>query len=456
MLFAEIAALADDLTFRSISISSDAGYANSIMIRYISTSNQVNVITRIGSALNNTSVDVNDITEFNKIAFKYKSEDCALFINGVKVATPTQAFSSSGINDLSFDRGDGNAPFYGRTKQLIVFDETLSDYELAELTSLVNLNPFTFTVQTNTSGVSNNDQFTLPLTDNGTVDIMVFWGDGTSDAITAFDQAEKTHTYPSVGNYEIKITGTLQGFRFDNGGDKFKMLDIKKWGIFDINVSKAFRNCSNLTQSATDVPIISTTSLNATFQVAPKFNGNVSNWDVSSVTNFNSMFNRARLFNQDISSWDVSSATNLTGMFKEANIFNQDISGWDVSNNGNFKEMFRQARDFNQPIGSWTIKNVVNQNINMQRMFRQATSFDQSLANWDMEKVNNLAEFLLDAGLSTANYDATLIGWAAQNVQSGLTCDFGNSQYTAGGAAEAARNTLINTYGWTITDGGAA
>ena len=52
----------------------------------LSTSNQVNVITRIGSAINNTSVDVNDITEFNKIAFKYKSEDCALFINGVQVA----------------------------------------------------------------------------------------------------------------------------------------------------------------------------------------------------------------------------------------------------------------------------------------------------------------------------------------------------------------------------------
>ena len=52
--------------------------------------------------------------------------------------------------------------------------------------------------------------------------------------------SEKTHTYPSAGTYKIKITGTLQGFRFDNGGDKLKMLDIKKWGIFDINVSKAF------------------------------------------------------------------------------------------------------------------------------------------------------------------------------------------------------------------------
>ena len=105
-MYAEIAALADDLTYRSISISSDAGYNNSIMIRYTNESNQVGVITRIGSALNRTSVDVNDITEFNKIAFKYKSEDCALFINGVKVATSTQAFSSSGINDLSFDRGN--------------------------------------------------------------------------------------------------------------------------------------------------------------------------------------------------------------------------------------------------------------------------------------------------------------------------------------------------------------
>ena len=101
-MYAEIAALADDLTYRSISISSDAGYNNSIMIRYTNESNQVGVITRIGSALNRTSVDVNDITEFNKIAFKYKSDDCALFINGVKVATSTQAFSSSGINCLLY------------------------------------------------------------------------------------------------------------------------------------------------------------------------------------------------------------------------------------------------------------------------------------------------------------------------------------------------------------------
>jgi len=134
VLYAEIAALANDGTFRSISISSDAGYNNSIMIRYISTPNQVNVITRIGGAINNTSVNVNDITEFNKIAFKYKSEDCVLFINGVQVATSAGAFNSSGINNLSFDRGGGSANFYGKTKALAVFKEALSNDLLERLT----------------------------------------------------------------------------------------------------------------------------------------------------------------------------------------------------------------------------------------------------------------------------------------------------------------------------------
>jgi hypothetical protein len=68
--------------------------------------------------------------------------------------------------------------------------------------------------------------------------------------------------------------------------------------------------------------------------------------------------------------------------------------------------------------------------------------------------VTNFLNFMVGVTLSTTNYDALLIGWAAQNVLSNRTVNFGNSQYTAGGAAEAARNTLTTTYGWTISDGG--
>jgi hypothetical protein len=58
--------------------------------------------------------------------------------------------------------------------------------------------------------------------------------------------------------------------------------------------------------------------------------------------------------------------------------------------------------------------------------------------------------------LSTANYDATLIGWATIGpnetpLQQNVEFDGGNSNYCNG---EAARNTLISTYSWTITDAG--
>ena len=66
----------------------------------------------------------------------------------------------------------------------------------------------------------------------------------------------------------------------------------------------------------------------------------------------------------------------------------------------------------------------------------------------------HLATAFNSSAMTQANYDALLISWAAQSVQSNVA--FGTSaQYTAGGAAEAARNTLVNTYSWTISDGGA-
>jgi len=62
----------------------------------------------------------------------------------------------------------------------------------------------------------------------------------------------------------------------------------------------------------------------------------------------------------------------------------------------------------------------------------------------------------LGAKLSTTNYDDTLIGWATKGanggtLQANLGFSGGNSTYCN---ALGARNYLINTYGWSITDGG--
>ena len=76
-----------------------------------------------------------NIFNYNKIALKYKSGDYALWINGVEVATDSNSNSPNGLNSLQFDSGSGGSNFYGKTKNLQVFNYALTDEELQTLTT---------------------------------------------------------------------------------------------------------------------------------------------------------------------------------------------------------------------------------------------------------------------------------------------------------------------------------
>jgi hypothetical protein len=71
VLMAEIAALADDLTFRNITIS-DGSNSNIIQLRYRSTSNVLQALLYVGGVGEIYSVTLNDITIFSKALIKYK------------------------------------------------------------------------------------------------------------------------------------------------------------------------------------------------------------------------------------------------------------------------------------------------------------------------------------------------------------------------------------------------
>ena len=60
-----------------------------------------------------------------------------------------------------------------------------------------------------------------------------------------------------------------------------------------------------------------------------KFNGNISNWNVSNVTDMAYMF-KDSFFDGDISKWDVSNVESMESMFYKSK-FNQDISNWKIS-----------------------------------------------------------------------------------------------------------------------------
>ncbi len=254
----------------------------------------------------------------------------------------------------------------------------------------------------------------LPITSTGTYDFIVDWGDGTTEHITSYSESNRSHLYSEAGRYTVKIDGLIQGWQFRGTGNAQKILAINNWGSLQLgNDGSYFKNCSNLVLNATDT------------------------LDTSDITDMNHMFAYCQKINNinGIENWDTSQVTTMEGMFDNALGFNQDISTWDVSNVTSMKNMFHNARNFDQDLGDWDVKNVTT----MENMFSGVT-------------------------LSTANYDSLLEGWLTPNedseeeespiVQNDVIFDAGDSQYSVGSAAANARNTLINTYNWTITDGG--
>ena len=285
---------------------------------------------------------------------------------------------------------------------------------------------FVISVKTDNTGTSNDDQFTLPWTGNYDVE----WGDGNTDT----GQTDTTtHTYAAAGTYDVSVTPTNNcRINFNGGGDRQKLLDVKNWGTGVWSTfANAFTGCSVMDVTATDTP------------------------DLSIATGLNNMFRNCFIMvgNSSFENWNTSNINNISGAFRAAKLFNQNISSWNTSNFTSLSSTFFDADSFNQLIGSWDTGNVTSMN----NLFRSNLStFDQSLANWDITSLTTASNMFNASGLSTASYDATLIGWAAQSITNAVSINFGSSKFTSGGAAETARNTLINTFGWTIVDGGAA
>ena len=136
VLYAEIAALANDNTYRFISASSGA-YANSVRIGYFTTSNVVEFrVVSGGASQGSLLYTLQNATDIIKIAGRYKQNDFSLWVNGTKVVTDTSGNVPVGLTELAFDDGNAsnNSPFYGRTKGVYVFNKALTDDELQQLT----------------------------------------------------------------------------------------------------------------------------------------------------------------------------------------------------------------------------------------------------------------------------------------------------------------------------------
>lgn len=289
---------------------------------------------------------------------------------------------------------------------------------------LPGFDPFITTWQT--TGVDNN--ITIPLTGSG-YDFTIDWGDETPTEIKTGTPGNISHTYSSSGIKTVSITpNILTGFPriyVNNQALKSNLLTIESWGSgkWGALLSNAFLGANNLEIKATDVPNFSeTTSFSSMFQnctsltgangfsnwtlntTAPvsfssmfagatKFNGDISNWEVSSVVSMFSIFSGAYLFNQDISNWIVSNVTNTGSMFNNARAFNQDLSKWNVSMVTNMSTMFAGTYVFDQALTTWDVSNVTT----MENMFSNARGFNGDISGWDVSKVTTMQLMFADA-----------------------------------------------------------
>lgn len=263
----------------------------------------------------------------------------------------------------------------------------------------------------------------IPTYPGYTYNYTVAWGDG---SFSMGQTGNATHSYGAPGVYEVKISGLFPSIYFNNSGDKLKIQSIEQWGtnVWGPSMKGAFEGCFNLISNAIDTPNFSSvTNMYGMFAYARNFNGdlNINNWDVSNVTTMYGMFGGAYMFNADIGNWDVGNVTNMKLMFYDT-VFNQDIGSWDVSNVRNMDSMLRRVEEFDQDLGNWDVSNVVN----MENMMKWVT-------------------------LSRANYDSLLMGWSALPLKSNVHFHAGFSEYCDGAAA---RQHIIDTFNWTIIDGG--
>ncbi|TVR38310.1 MAG: BspA family leucine-rich repeat surface protein [Cryomorphaceae bacterium] len=271
--------------------------------------------------------------------------------------------------------------------------------------------PFITKWKTNNPGISDNFTVRFSVESQSVYDFEIAWGDGVIENYAGQgSELSVEHTYADTGVYTIEVSGTYPRSRFNESGDKFKIIEIVHWGDIEWqSFESAFRGCENLAMVADDVPDLSgVNDLSYMFWGVDSINPSISNWDVSTITNMENMFTAASSFNQPIGNWDVSNVTDMSCMFCANQLFNQPLNSWDVSNVVDMASLFGSAWSFNQPLDQWDVSSVTD----MSGMFQGTQSFNQPIGNWNVSNVESMSQMFMNASA----FNQPLDDWNISNV----------------------------------------
>jgi surface protein len=313
----------------------------------------------------------------------------------------------------------------------------------------------------------------------GTVNVRIFWGDGTMDNTTT--AGDFSHTYATDGTYEVTITGSMTAFG-SNTFTKNKLVAVKAFGAAGLtglaSLQRAFDGATSCAQIPSLLPS-TVTSLFIAFIGHTSFNNStILDWDVSRVTNMQQMFLSCSAFNQPIGSWNVKRVTNFVAMFQSAVVFNQNLGAWRPSRGTSFVSFFVNNNvvsrtNYDALLEGWTDFTGSGWDTGSITAFADpgggqvtvTTSAAHGYANNHVMRITGTTNYDGSYVISnvaatsfriTATFVATETGTWNATLQSGVTLSGVPAQYSTG-AATTARGVLTGApYNWTISDGGQA
>jgi len=137
VLYYEGSALANDGTTRIISLS-DNTTSNRVLIKYDNIDNRLEFFVIVGGVAQYSFIDVvDDLLNYNKIAFKYKENDFAVWVNGIELDSNVSGntLSANTLTTLKFQASNSASDFYGNVKEVKLYNTALTDIELQALTT---------------------------------------------------------------------------------------------------------------------------------------------------------------------------------------------------------------------------------------------------------------------------------------------------------------------------------
>ena len=109
--------------------------------------------------------------------------------------------------------------------------------------------------------------------------------------------------------------------------------------------------------------------------------------------------------------------------------------------------MLSGASSFNSDVSAWNVGSATNMN----ELFMGASLFDSNLSGWDFSAVTHASNMLKSTAFTRTNYDALLLSLSQQTLNNEVEFGVHGVNYCT---SAAERQSIIDTFSWTITDGG--